>query len=44
MLAGQLKCLPVSSEIKDFVSDAGDGYGQLNLKAEVLIYSVPLSR
>lgn len=41
MLTAQLKCCPVSSEIKDFVSNEGDEYGQLNLRAEVLIYEVP---
>lgn len=32
MLTEQLKC-PVSSEIKDFVSQEDDEYGQLNLRA-----------
>lgn len=42
MLAEQLKGCPVSSEIKDFMSNEDDDFGQLNLTTEVLIYRIPL--
>lgn len=38
MLTEQLKHCPVSSEIEDSVTNEGDEDGQLELRAEVLIY------
>lgn len=41
MLTEELKCCPVSSAIKDFVSNEGDGCGQLMLGAKGLMYRLP---